>query len=458
MRRGQRFREYSVGAAILVLVGVGLAVEATGDPFSREQPASTDQKLFVERALFCPSLVERMEGAAHLTTGPFGDEPLLIDIEPGGEGPRELTGDVLRRVFRQPSAMEVITYGGFAVASTATSFRKPVEGLAAANCGNSAASSWYFAGGSSAPGFNEFIVLYNPFPDEAVVRVQLVTPQGIRSKANLANVPIPSRGTTAIRVNEFVLQEPVVGAHIQALRGRFVAWKTVFAQPDGRPNGVGSVVGARETATEWFFPAGSVGSDADERITVLNPSNEEAVVSISLATEERSLQPDDLIEVEIPGRRVQEFSITKAVGRDVGGVSAVLRSDNGVGVIAERAVWYKSEGFNGYSLSLGAPKASASWWLGPAATAHERDSVIVFNVGQEEATVSVQLLTPTETEKVTIDDVKVPAGGRARIPLSDLVDQPAAAILSSSAPVVAERIAYSSSVRDVATMMGIPIE
>ena len=461
MRGGQRFGEQVVAGAVLIMVALGVATETLGDPLPDEQPpVATGQKLFVERALFCHTVVEGMEGTAHLTTGPAGDDPLLLDVIPGGPGPRELQDRVVTREFRQPSTAEVISYGGFAVANTVTNFKRPVPGLGAASCVNSAARRWYFAQGSSAPGFREFLILYNPFPDEAVARVDLVTPDGIRSKANLADVAVPSGGTTAIRVNDFILQEKVLGAQIEAVRGRIVAWKTVFARPENRPEGVGSTVGARKASPQWFFPAGAVGPDVDERISVLNPTDREAIVTISLVADEKMLQPEDLVEVSIPGHRVKELSITDAVGRDVGAVSAMLRSENGVEVIAERAVWYRSSEFKGFSLSLGAPKASASWWLGPAAAAPRRDAVVVLNVGQEEASITIELLIPEGkgANRVKIDDVTVPAGGRAHIPLEELADGLTVAILRSSAPVIAERVAYSAFSNDVAATSGIPID
>lgn len=453
-------REALVALAIVAAAGIGAGLEAARGDVAEPAPSQMNSRLFVERATFCSSAPEGADATTHLTAGPIDEEPLLLDIEPGSEEPAEISQRIVRRAYRNPTNAQVISYGKFASAATSTVYRAPVPGVTAAPCSNSASRRWLFPAGSSSRGYNMQLVLYNPFPDEAVVRISFVTPNGVRSKANLSNVAIPSGGATTVKVNRFILQQPVLAADVSATRGRIVAWKTLFSNDDDRPKGVGGTVGSRAGSTDWYFPSGASGEGIEERMYLLNTTDEEAIVTMSLVGDESVEQPNELVEIEIPRRSSKSVAVSKALGaQDVGGVSAIVHSDNGVPIFAERAVWY-SGAFKGFSLEVGSPLASASWWLGPAAVAPTQDSIVVLNVGQKEATVTLDLLTEAGSgpSRLNVSDVKVPPGGRLRIPLMDKVDATSVVLLHSSSPVVAERVAYSSSVGDVAALIGIPIE
>lgn len=453
-------REALVAVVILTLAGAGAGFEATRDDVIEPVPPPPGSRLFVERATFCSPAPEGADATVHLTAGPIDDEPLLLGIEPGSEEPTEISQEIVRRVFRNPTNAQVISYGKFASATTSTVYRAPVPGLASAPCSNSASRRWLFPAGTSVRGYNEQLVVYNPFPDEAVVRISFITPNGVRSKARLSNIAVPSGGATTVKVNRFILQQPVLAADVSATRGRIVAWKTLFSNDDDRPKGVGGTLGSREGSTDWYFPSGASGDGIEERIYLLNTTDEEAIVTMSLVGDESVEQPRELAEIEIPRRSSKSVNVSKALGaQDVGGVSAIVHSDNDVPIYAERAVWYRGA-FKGFSLEVGSPHASASWWLGPASVAPTQDSILVLNVGQKEATVTLDLLTEEGSgpSRLNVSDVKIPAGGRLRIPLMDKVDAASVVLLRSSSPVVAERVAYSSSIGDVAALIGIPIE
>jgi hypothetical protein len=261
-------------------------------------------------------------------------------------------------------------------------------------------------------------------------------------------------------MKRFILQENVLGTRITSVRGRFVAWKALFAAPENRPAGVTLTLGATEPATEWYFPTGASGNGIDERLTVLNPGDEEALVDVTLVTDERTLPAPDLVGLEIPGGSTREISLAKALrDKDVGAVSAQVRTTNGVEVVAERSVFYDTGSFNGYTSEIGASAPSTSLWLGPPAGQPSSDTMILLNVSEEEAEVDVELRRASGEafRPEQLQGIMVPTGGRGRIELSKWSEEePVIAIITASSPVVAERIAYSGSTDDVATLMGFP--
>jgi len=449
-----------MGATLIAVLILGAAFDGVTDETKPPEETPTESRIFTERAAFCPPNGDNTEGIVHLAASGSGDAPLTAGLDPSKDEPQDLGSEAL---FKDTAdlAVGIVGYGARLSASASTTYRKPLTGLGSARCSAEAATDWFFPQGSVALGYDERLILFNPFPDEAVVRVTFYTPDGPRSKANLADVAIPSGDATTLRMNKFILQENVLGTEITSVRGRFVAWKAVFGEAEGRPSGATLTLGATDTALQWYFPTGASGGGIEERITILNPSDEEALVDVSLTTDKRPLPARGLVGLEVQAGSAKEISLSKALDdRDVGALSAQVRSTNGVEVVAERAVWYDTASFNGYASEIGASAPSTSLWLGPPAAKPSRDTVILLNVGDEEAEIDVELrrASGAPLKPGALQNLKVPTGGRGRIELSKWAEEEqVVALITSTTPIVAERIAYSGSTDDVATLMATPI-
>ncbi|MGH2753076.1 MAG: DUF5719 family protein [Actinomycetota bacterium] len=454
-----RSRELVMGATLIAVLALGVAFDGVTDETEPPAPVAEQSRIFTERAVFCPSSGGGTEGTVHLAGSGFDESSVTAGIEPGDGETQDLGARALFHDVDDNTPLGLVGYGGRVAASAATTYTEPVGGLASAACSTEASTEWFFPQGSVALGFNESLILYNPFPDEAVVRVTFHTKGGSRSKANLNDVAIPSGDATTLRMNRFILQQKVLGAEVRSVRGRFVAWKVVFAKPENQPPGASLTLGATEPALEWYFPTGASGDGLEERLSILNPSDEEALVDVSLITDKRMIQPESLVGFKVDVGSTREIDLSHALDeRDVGSVSVVVRSVNGVELVAERSVWYDSGAFRGYASEIGATEPSTNVWLGLPAANPTSDSIIILNLGEEEAEVDVELrrasgepLRPDELQGIT-----VATGGRGRIDLDRWSqDEPVVAIISSSSPVVAERIAYSGSAEDVAALMGL---
>lgn len=448
-------------AAVLILVGAGTgALEAATDPVEEKAPTAATAAPYVDRAVYCPSVPQGTASDLRLVASArargeieMGFEPSTGDTTGLGEGEAiipEVAGD---------EPVNVVGFAALPAASVVSRFKSAFRGVTAALCSTTASDEWFFPAGSSANGFDQRLVLYNPFPDEAVVRVTFFTEGGELNKASLADVPVPSRDTTAIAINEFILQRRSLGIRIEAVRGRVTAWKTVSANTENRPRGVTSTLGATSTAPVWYFPSGAVGEGNEERISILNPTGREAVVSISVISDEEALQPPDLMEIAVPRASEIDVKVGAAVGKLTGPVSVVVRSLNDVGVVAERSVFYGAGEFTGYASEIGITAPALDWWLGAPGTALETDAVIVFNPGQDPAEIDISLSGIGSATLGAPPSMTVGPGQRLRIPLQELTGGGAAvAHLEASVPVVAERIAYSALLKDVSALMGLPAE
>lgn len=454
-------REAVAGAAVAAAMLAGVALDSfVGDVAARRvAPASA----FVSGANFCPAAPKGGTSTATLLLGAPGPAA-TVGLEPVEKEKLEVRGDVVTpyRVAK-PVAVDAVGYGAAITASTVIRTQTPVEGAGAAVCASSAAQRWYLPEGSSELGFDERILVYNPFPDEAVIAVTLFTPGGRKAKANLSDVAVPARSSVGLAVNDYILRQGVLGASVVARRGRIVVWRSLMAKPDGLPHGTQLSLASQRTSTDWFFPDGGVGPGYEERITVLNPAQEEAVLTISLVAGKEVIQPPKLVEVTVPPGTARAFWLPNLVGGTdarIGGAGAVVRSINGTGVVAERTVWYDTGDAQGVASEVGAPEAARDWWVPPASLTPTTDSIVLLNPTTRRATVSIRLLRTSGASVVprALQGVVVPSYARVRLPVAALTGGAAvAAIVTSDTPVVAERSAYSSAAGDVSSVIGVPL-
>jgi hypothetical protein len=356
---------------------------------------------------------------------------------------------------RSDRAVNVVGYAGAAIASAVTTGN---SGVGATACSPVAGRRWYFAEGSSVLGYDERLILYNPFPDEAVARVSFITPAGKQTKANLSDQAVPAGATSVLRLNDFILKEPLLSIEVDAIRGRLVAWRSLEARSRQRPHGLQLSLGATNSHTEWFFPDGAVGDGYDERIALLNPNSKAAQVGISVLTARRTVQPAKLLNITIPPASsktvVPAVAIPGCATRCV--VGTVVTATNGVGVVAERTMWYSTAHFQGVASEIGAPVTAERWYLGPAAFAPTRDSVSVLNPTTADATVMLTLETDRHSLPLSGPlRLKVKAGTSLQVPIIKWTrGRPAIVMLTSDQQVVAERSSYSRVGHDTSALMG----
>lgn len=490
----RRSKEIVFGAAIVLLAVFGLAYGALVHSVPRVRMVRTislQAKSFSSRATYCPPSVTQTHDTTHVALTPLGTGPVPVSVGPaatptpgpaptlGGSGgpqptPTPTTSSTrAQRTTHQPqpiapgrarfersgkdSSVNVVGYGGAVAASAVVTGR---TGMGASACSAVAGTHWYFAEGSSDLGYDERLILFNPFPDEAVVRVSFITPQGKQTKANLTDQAVPSGATSVLRLNGFVLKEPLLSVQVDAVRGRVVAWRSLRAHAVKQPQGEQFSLGATNSHIESFLPDGQIGSGYDERIALLNPNDKAARVSISLLTTKRTVQPAKLLDITVPpasSKSVAPAAAMKACRTKGCPVGAVVSSTNGVGVVAERTIWYSTGHIQGVASETAASRTALHWYLGPASFDPTRDSVFVMNPTTADARVSLKLETDRLGPRApaSLQNIKVPAGTRAEVRIDRWTSgRPVIVLLSSDEQVVAERFAYSASAHDASAVMG----
>ena len=456
----RRSRDAFVAATLIAFMGAGLAADGLTKGVARPAQLSTGAH-FEERGEFCPPGVKKGAVESKLVAASLEHETIPVGIQPTIPQTLKLPADRLLLRKRQTSTgVDVVGYGAGVVAGSLSQFARPGRGITAVRCAPDASSTWYFAEGSSDIGYEELILLYNPFHAEAVARVNLFTKKGIQSKANLSDIPVHENSTTAIEINKFVLDQPSLAASIEVTRGRVVAWRVLFVNADDVPSGVASTLGADAPALDWYFPSGEIGRGAAQRISILNPNDQEATVTVSLVTSKGVVQPEKLVELPVAAKSVRTIApenYLKAEQANLGPASAIVRSINGVGVVAERTLFYDRADLHGVAADVGAPAPGLAWALAPASTRPTGDVVTILNPGTTSAKVSITLLRVGGAPLAPDDlqEVRVGANGRIKLPIGHFTKgAPMMAVVNATKPVVADRFAYSSSDDDVAALIG----
>ncbi|HEX2196606.1 MAG TPA: DUF5719 family protein, partial [Actinomycetota bacterium] len=428
--------------------------------------AAATEPAFDARAVFCPPALERPASALTVTATARGDEPVEVGIEPASEERVDLAPESILELksssAERADAADVVGYGGRVDATAVTSVDEPISGVGGAACASGASTRWYFPEGNSTVTHDERLLIYNPFPDEAVVRVALLTPGGERSKAGLSDVAVPSESSIALAVNDFVFEQKVLGALVTAVRGRVVAWRLSLARPEDKPSGIQFTLGATSPADTWYFAEGAVGAGYEERISIMNPGDEEATVEVTLVTQRRALPAAGATEVPVPARSTVAIVLDEsALPGESGGAGAVVRSLNRVPIVVERTVFYATRDVDGVASEVGAPRPSKRWLLGPATSRPDTDSAVLLNATPQDATVTLTLIgaggRPLRPESLA--DLTLRGGARLRVPLNELTQgRPHAVLVEATEGVVAERFSYSAGAGDVASLMGIPLD
>ncbi len=457
-----RRRDLALAVFLVIVVAGGVTFDFISNDVGSRERSPIEGDRFRSRAVFCPPAIGGNKSNTAFTIASGEGTASTVGLAPIVPEPQDIpAGEILVQESLGGDPLEVVGYGSEVVATAATS--KPSTGAGAARCAPRASGRWYFAAGSASIDADERILVYNPFPDEAVVTLALFTPGGERTRTGLQDVAVPAHEWRSIPINEVIQVKKTLAVEVVARRGRVVAWREMVIDSKDRPDGIEYDLGAPAPALKWYFPDGAVGEGANETLTILNPGEREATVSIVLATPVETLTPPDLVEYPIPPRSQQVISIEEFAGGNKDGiasVSAIVTSVNGEPIVAERTIAISSDEMSGESSELGTTTTSASWFLGPAVLFPENDAVAIMAPGGDDVTLDISILVKGSgaISPPELQGLKIRAGSRIKVPIATWTrGKTAGVIVTGDSPVVAERTAYAAGVNDIASLMGIPI-
>jgi len=320
-------------------------------------------------------------------------------------------------------------------------------------CASSASSTWHLAAGTTTRDAVEQLILFNPFPDDAVVDVTFATPDGLRSPPAFSGLIVAGRRVLAVDVGAVVSRHPNVATSIIARTGRLVVDRIQrFDGTDG-PAGLDLTGAAASSALVWHFPEGFLDEDVSEVVTVYNPSEQQAEVDVEVALDPSS-DPAAPLAAEPFQLSIAPLQFAQVVVADDGrvpldrGHSLTVRSQNGVAVVAERWLRAAAPALGpGLAATLGSPLLSSRWMAASGSTEGGREYLVVANPGVEGiARLAVSSLSSRGAGGLgELGDLEVGPASRVVIDLSDhLGEEPLVLVVQSTLPVVVERVLFGA--------------
>jgi hypothetical protein len=300
------------------------------------------------------------------------------------------------------------------------------EGMSVAACANAPASSWYLAEGFTAEGSVEQLVLSNPYDESAIVDIGFATEEGSRQPAELQGYPVPPRSVKVIDLDTIAARdEPEIAVNVVATRGNLVVGRAQVYNGGGR-RGFGVTLASPALRDQWWFANGERASDVTERYSIYNPTDEDVEVTvvplgIPLTEELVTIEP-----IAAPAHQVVTFSPDDLAGLPNGRHAMVFSTGGQQSIVVEQAFTRTIDERPTTSVLLGAPPRLAdgyvaSTWstaIGPGAPTP--DALVVYNVDNADATVSVQTVGENGVSDLpSLAAINLPASGLITIDLSE---------------------------------------
>jgi len=337
------------------------------------------------------------------------------------------------------------------------------QGADTGPCASAASSSWHFASGSSNREAQELLVLFNPFPDDAVVDITFATSEGFRAPEPYDGFIVPGGRVVALDVSAVVARHDDVSASVIARRGRLIADRIqVYSGFRGRGLAVG--LGQPQLSQLLFFPQGASAEGMTERFLVFNPAQRPAQLEIEIYLDDPAtngevepvavtVQPQSYFAVELSG----EARVPAGVAH-----SAIVRVHNGVPVAVEQESFGDDPSpRRGVAITPGSPLLADTWVLAAGeASGSIGETVTLFNPSLDEG-ISRARVVPLDgsgQEVPSLGDLEVPPGGRLTVNLADHLNSESLALfIEATQPIVVERTLARLGGRGMSQSLGVPL-
>lgn len=317
------------------------------------------------------------------------------------------------------------------------------------------APTWYFAEGRVGGGFRQWLTIGNPNASDCTVNIQYnytLDRGGSDIKKVTFHVDRMSRHTEYVNNDLGIAQYDIDAATLSAVvstsdcAGITAERPMYFNQFHGASSGT-DVFGSTEPDTVWYFADVPRSSAGESFLAVLNPNNTDATVKVSYfvggatplaetktvaANSRNTFFPNDLVTTH------QHLAVK-------------VESTNGVKIVVERPTYYiNTNGVSGSADLMGVLDPQRQWVFAAGTTAESNHEDIVISNPSDatDINVSIELLSGSGATHINTLGL-IPANGQIIFDVSannsfvGHTDE-VSAIVTGSAPFLAQRVVYSS--------------
>ncbi|MFT6292701.1 MAG: hypothetical protein ACJAR2_003318 [Ilumatobacter sp.] len=345
-------------------------------------------------------------------------------------------------------------------------------------CSNDTSPTWYVADGFTREESIETLILTNPFDEPVVADLRFSTEARQSEPDRFGGLIVPPRSVRTIPIAQLgARDEPIISVAVEATAGRLVVGRAQEYRGGGR-FGYDVSLAAPELRDQWWFADGERSEGVRETYSIYNPTDDEVEVTVffgGLALADTAVNEAD--PLMIPPRRVVVFDPyadreqtaidgvpieepESLEGEDGGFVelqSPLLALPNGrhatvfstlgkPSIVVERVLTRPTEGTIATSVVLGAPPrpdgfVASTWHLGIGPETPTQQALVIYNIDQIEASISVSVVGPDGPSVVpSLSAVALPSGGIITIDLTDPDVLGRELIVSSTSRVFIERL------------------
>ncbi len=259
----------------------------------------------------------------------------------------------------------------------------------------------YLAEGATGPFFDTRLAIANPSNSPALVLTRFQRSDGTTIR-DYRVVPARTRTTIDVETIQGLADaafSTLVEADVQVVADRTMVW-----DQEGYGSHAERGILTR-TATEWYFAEGATHSNFNLFYLIQNPTDTPANVEVTYLLPAPAaplvktyvVQPQSRFDIWVDNEAVVDPKLATLGAADI---SVVMRSKNGVPIIAERAMYLDQPGrpLGAGHESAGVTAPATQWFLAEGATGPYFDLfVLIANPNPQAAVVDVNFLLPNGT-------------------------------------------------------------
>lgn len=305
-------------------------------------------------------------------------------------------------------------------------------------------SQWFFAEGYTGGQFDEFILLQNPSGTDIGAHATFMRPDGVNVTRDYV---VKAHARCSIHVDDIAeLNSAEVSTKVTS-DAPLVAERAQYFNYNGKDDGNASC-GITDPKTQWYLAEGYTGGDFDEYVLLQNPNPGATTATVTFM---RSDGQNFVNKYHLNAFSRFTIRVDDVPQLSNAEVSTLVTADDPV--IAERSMFFNSNGRVGGSDAPAVPEASRTWYLAEGYTGGQFDTyVLIMNPGDSSTTVHANFMLPGGSLKAK--DYNVPAHSRYTVHLNSvdgLANTDVSTAIAADSPVICERAMYFKIPRRVAS-------
>lgn len=298
------------------------------------------------------------------------------------------------------------------------------DDVAVGPCARAAGRRWYFAGGTTVRGAEEWLTLFNPFGQDAIVDVSFLT--ATRREVPLAtqSLAVPRHSRISVPVHEQVLREERLATEVHARIGRVVAERTLRFDGTDTRRGLAVSLGVNGSASRWRLPVGDAQVGTAQSISIANFASHAAQIDVSVTLDgETALEPE---KVDVSAESVVRVELGDRVPVASAYTVDVHVTDGAPVVVEAFGTWAVPAPVTGIATTPGLVTEARRWAFAVGRPDDSADAVIsAINVSNRPLTVQLYAYTAGDPNSPASAPARAVAPGeRAEFRLSELGIRP----------------------------------